>query len=87
MGISLIRQGRCGTQISYELAPQITCFAEAGVPTARSSVKYGVAVLRDTVEVDQKIYGTTIVPFLKLKTATTITTISAGTTFNSFIAK
>jgi hypothetical protein len=87
MGISLIRQGRCGTQISCELAPQITRFAEAGVPTARSSVKYGVAVLRDTVEVDQKIYGTTIVPFLKLKTATTITTISAGTTLNSFIAK
>jgi hypothetical protein len=50
-------------------------------------VKYGVAVLRDTVGVDQKIYGTKIVPLLKLKTTTRKTTISAGTTFNSFIAK
>jgi hypothetical protein len=51
-------------------------------------VKYGVAVLRDTVGVDQKIYdGTKIVPLLKLKTTTRKTTISAGTTFNSFIEK
>jgi hypothetical protein len=50
-------------------------------------MKYGVAVLRDTVRVDHKIYGTKIVLLLKLKTTTTITTISAGTTFNSFIAK
>jgi hypothetical protein len=35
--------------------------------------------------VDRMIYGTKIIPLLKLKTATTITTISAGTTFKSFI--
>jgi hypothetical protein len=37
--------------------------------------------------VDQMIYGTKIIPLLKVKTATTITTITAGTTFKSFIAK
>jgi hypothetical protein len=42
-------------------------------------------MMRDMAGVDQKIYGTKIVPLLKLKTATTITTISAGTTFKSFI--
>ena len=31
------------------------------------------------------IYGTKIIPLLKIKTVTTITTISAGTTFKSFI--
>jgi hypothetical protein len=37
--------------------------------------------------VDQKIYGTKIIPLLKLKTAATISTISAGTTIKSFIAR
>ncbi len=44
-------------------------------------------VMQDKAEVDQKIYGTTIIPRFKLKTATTKTTISAGITFRSFIAR
>jgi hypothetical protein len=43
--------------------------------------------MRDMVGADQKIYGTKIVPLLRLKATTTITTINAGTTFRSFIAK
>jgi hypothetical protein len=37
--------------------------------------------------VDRIIYGTKIVPLLKVKTATIITTIRAGTTFKSFMAR
>jgi hypothetical protein len=48
-------------------------------------VKYEVLVMQDKAGVNQKIYGTTIIPLFKLKTATTKTTISAGITFRSFI--
>jgi hypothetical protein len=37
--------------------------------------------------VDQMIYGTKIIPLLEIKTATTKMTISAGTAFESFIAR
>jgi hypothetical protein len=37
--------------------------------------------------VDQLIYGTEIIPLLKVKIATTITTIRAGTIFKSFMAR
>jgi hypothetical protein len=45
-----------------------------------------IAIRQAQAGLDQKIYGTKIIPLLKLKTATTRTTISAGTTFKSFIA-
>ena len=35
--------------------------------------------------VDQVTYGTNIIPFLEIKTATQKTTISAGTTFKNLI--
>jgi hypothetical protein len=56
------------------------------LPYYPSRVRYKGAGMLDVAGVDQKIYGTKIVPLLKLKTATTRTTISAGTTFKSFIA-
>jgi hypothetical protein len=49
--------------------------------------KYEVQAIQGKGEVNQKIYGTTIVPLFKLKTATTRSTTSAGITFRSFIAK
>jgi hypothetical protein len=34
---------------------------------------------------DQMVYGTNIIPFLEIKTATQKTTMSAGTTFKNLI--
>jgi hypothetical protein len=48
---------------------------------------YEVAVMQDKAGIGQMIYGRKIVPLLRLRTATQKTTISAGTTFKSFIGR